>query len=88
MSTEIFNPNPTIFVPVKSKSTYPKPNSLWLDDADNVRDDDLDNDSNEVEEIDQDEIFGTPLTNSTYIRLSTTMLLVLPHYETSQPTGS
>lgn len=62
MSTEIFNPNPTIFVPVKSKSTHPKPNSLWLDDVDHTGDDELDDESNEVEEIDQDEIFGTSLT--------------------------
>lgn len=58
MSTEIFNPNPTIFVPVKSKSVHPKPNSLWLDDIDHACDDELEDESNEVEEIDQDEIFG------------------------------
>jgi len=58
MSTEAFNPNPTIFAPAKSSRSVPayaKANSLWLDE------DELDyegeDESNESEEIDQEEIF-------------------------------
>lgn len=66
MSSEAFNPNPTIFAPSKSTRNLPpyvKPHSVWLSDpdADNLHagsDTDADSDSNDVEDIDQDEIFG------------------------------
>ena len=64
MSAEVFNPNPTIFAPLKAKKaayTYAKPNSIWLDDgerADEEEEDDFDQ-SDDLEAIDQDEIFGT-----------------------------
>ncbi|KAI0956766.1 Cytosolic iron-sulfur assembly component 2B [Taiwanofungus camphoratus] len=57
MSTEVFNPNPTVFAPTKSSRTLPshlKGNSLWLDDGERTFEED---ELNEVEEIDQDEIF-------------------------------
>ena len=56
MSTEVFNPNPTIFAPTKSKKTYARQHSLWLDDGE--REDDEFDQSDEPETIDQDEIFG------------------------------
>ncbi|EPS98593.1 hypothetical protein FOMPIDRAFT_1126273 [Fomitopsis schrenkii] len=58
MSSEIFNPNPTIFAPTKSARSLPpgvRLHSLWLDDGEN-RDEEQD-DSNAFEAIDQDEIF-------------------------------
>lgn len=63
MSTEVFNPNPTIFVTSKArKQTYAsvKPHSLWLDDREGNEEDEYDQ-SDEAEVIDQDEIFGTSL---------------------------
>ncbi|CAL1703470.1 unnamed protein product [Somion occarium] len=60
MSSEAFNPNPTIFVPTKSKTAaaFLRSNSLWLDDGERHGDaEDYEEDSDEVEEIDQDEIF-------------------------------
>ena len=62
MSAEVFNPNPTIFAPLKAKKTahtYAKPNSIWLDDGERA-DEDLDDfdQSDDAEAIDQDEIFG------------------------------
>ncbi len=62
MSSEIFNPNPTIFAPTKSKksSTYARSHSIWLDDGELDQDDEYDQ-SDETETIDQDEIFGTSL---------------------------
>ena len=55
---EVFNPNPTIFVPTKSRhAQFAKPHSLWLNDPDLEQDTDEDS-SDEVEDIDQDEIFG------------------------------
>ena len=58
---EVFNPNPTVFVTTRSSkaSHFSKPHSLWLDDADSDREHDEDDESNEIEAIDQDEIFGT-----------------------------
>ena len=59
---EVFNPNPTIFVPTKSRhAQFAKPHSLWLDDPDTPHDTEED-DSDEAEPIDQDEIFGTTAT--------------------------
>lgn len=63
MSTEVFNPNPTVFAPTKSSRTLPshlKGNSLWLDDGERTFEED---ESNEVEEIDQDEIFGRSIAS-------------------------
>lgn len=55
---EVFNPNPTVFLTAKTRqSQFAKPHSLWLDDPDSDRDTPED-DSNDVEQIDQDEIFG------------------------------
>ncbi|KAI0806910.1 hypothetical protein C8Q74DRAFT_1225003 [Fomes fomentarius] len=59
MSTEVFNPNPTIFAPAKSRKApraYAKPNSLWLDEDEPERDDEFDQSDN-PEAINQDEIF-------------------------------
>ncbi|KAI0781379.1 FAM96B protein [Trametes elegans] len=59
MSSEIFNPNPTIFAPSNTKKntpTYAKPHSLWLDDDERTDDEEYDQ-SDEQEGIDQDEIF-------------------------------
>ena len=57
---EVFNPNPTIFAPTKSHraAQFAKPHSLWLNDADSDQDREYEDDSNDVEAIDQDEIFG------------------------------
>ena len=60
MSSEVFNPNPTIFAPAKSKKAthaYAKPHSLWLDDGEHTEDEEYDQ-SDEPEDIDQEEIFG------------------------------
>ena len=72
MSSEVFNPNPIIFAPTKSKKTahaYAKPNSLWLDDGERTEDEDFDQ-SDEPEDIDQEEIFGAHV-NSSYGRTLT-----------------
>lgn len=61
MSSEAFNPNPTVFVPTKSKTTnsFSKGNSLWLDDQDDNNDSEEQEDNMDVkEDIDGDEIFG------------------------------
>jgi hypothetical protein len=57
---EVFNPNPTIFVPTKSQRAvqFAKPQSLWLDDRTSDHELEEDDESNDVEAIDQDEIFG------------------------------
>lgn len=56
MPAEIFNANPTIYASSKShtrKSNLDNGRSLWIEDVQDVEDD-----SDEVEPIDQDEIFG------------------------------
>ena len=55
MTAEIFNPNPVIFSASKSsgRKVNTSVHSLWMDDV-NQSDDETD----EVEAIDQDEIFG------------------------------
>ena len=60
MSTEVFNPNPTIFITAKSRSpsTFSKGNSLWLDDGDDSDLEERREDSPESEDIDREEIFG------------------------------
>jgi hypothetical protein len=56
MAIEIFNPNPTIFAPVKPAKSS-RTDSLWVNDASDSR---ADADDVEAEElIDQDEVFGT-----------------------------
>ncbi|KAJ7684576.1 hypothetical protein DFH06DRAFT_1462873 [Mycena polygramma] len=53
MAVEIFNPNPTIFAPVKPSRSSSKADYLWDRDSSELRDD-----GEEMEEpIDQDEIF-------------------------------
>jgi len=62
MSTEAFNPNPIIFATAKSSRLVPgyaKTSSLWLDQVDDQIEEE--DESNEIEDIDQDEIFGTSL---------------------------
>lgn len=55
MAVEIFNPNPTIFAPVKTSKASSKSDYLWVNDPSESR-----LDGEDVEEpIDQDEIFGT-----------------------------
>ncbi|KAI0831710.1 FAM96B protein [Trametes gibbosa] len=59
MSSEVFNPNPTVFAPSKAKKsarTYAKPHSLWLDDEESTEDEEYDQ-SDAPEGIDQEEIF-------------------------------
>ncbi len=57
---ESFNPNPTIFVTSKHRAThFAKPHSLWLDEEGSDNDLETEDESNDIEEIDQDEIFGT-----------------------------
>jgi hypothetical protein len=56
MPAEIFNENPTVYAPSKSyirKSHLDSGRSLWVGDEQN-----MDDDSDEVQLIDQDEIFG------------------------------
>lgn len=57
---EVFNPNPTIFAPTKSHraAQFAKPHSLWLNDEDLDPEREIEDESLEVEAIDQDEIFG------------------------------
>ncbi|TCD70582.1 hypothetical protein EIP91_002612 [Steccherinum ochraceum] len=61
MSSEAYNPNPTVFVATKTKtsSAFAKRNSIWLTDSeiDLPEDEDEENESGDVEEIDQDEVF-------------------------------
>lgn len=57
----IFNANPTIFLTSKSsgrKTTSSK--SLWMDE--NEEQDGFEEDGNELELIDQDEIYGSPIS--------------------------
>lgn len=56
---EVFNPNPTVFATAKAPraAQFAKPHSLWLEDE-NTDSEREEEDSNEVEAIDQDEIFG------------------------------
>lgn len=55
MPGEIFNPNPTIFSPTKpvGRKLDLSTNPLWIDEATEPEDA-----TDEVEPIDQDEIFG------------------------------
>jgi hypothetical protein len=54
MPMEVFNPNPTVFSPVKraGRKPYLSGHSLWIDETEEPDNED------EVEPIDQDEIFG------------------------------
>lgn len=61
MSTQIFNANPTVYAPSKPytrRSDLIAKDSLWIEDSQDSDDDD----SDEVELIDQDEIFGARRT--------------------------
>ena len=64
---EIYNPNPTIFVPTRlsKASHHAKAHSLWLDDDDSDRERAAEDDSDAIEAIDQDEIFGASGRSST-----------------------
>ena len=57
MTGEIFNPNPTVFSPSKpiSRKSDTSAQSLWMGDASKI-----DDSTDEVELIDQDEIYGMP----------------------------
>lgn len=60
MTGEIFNPNPTVFSPIRTtgrKAEY-SGQSLWIDDSG-----ESDNEADKAELIDQDEIFGTHPSN-------------------------
>ncbi|THV07991.1 hypothetical protein K435DRAFT_741528 [Dendrothele bispora CBS 962.96] len=55
MPGEVFNPNPTIFRTEKpSSSRLAQKRSLWIDEEENT---DIDEDNDDVEAIDQDEVF-------------------------------
>jgi hypothetical protein len=59
MPGEIFNANPTVYAPSKSysrKSHMASGQSLWIGDVQDEEDD-----SDDIEPIDQDEIFGASL---------------------------
>ena len=58
MPTEIFNPNPTVFSAVKTTGRQSDilAQNLWIDDAANS-----DDDTNDVDPIDRDEIYGTSI---------------------------
>jgi hypothetical protein len=57
MAGEIFNPNPVVFSASKSsgRKADVSVHSLWIDDANKIEDE-----TDEVEAIDQDEIYGIP----------------------------
>ncbi len=59
MPAEMYNPNPTVFSPAKHHGRKLDSNfqSIWLNASPEGADD-----AEEVEPIDQDEVFGTPLT--------------------------
>ncbi|KAK7689050.1 hypothetical protein QCA50_007741 [Cerrena zonata] len=59
MSSEAFNPNPTVFVPSKSKTaaSFSKNNSLWLDGEDDQDIEGGEENLDIAEDIDQEEIF-------------------------------
>ncbi|KAF7791292.1 hypothetical protein EIP86_002306 [Pleurotus ostreatoroseus] len=56
---EVFNPNPTVFITSKAHKAaqFAKPHSLWLEEHDSDLEQEYEDDENEVEAIDQDEIF-------------------------------
>jgi hypothetical protein len=61
MLSEVYNPNPTILKPLSTSARKEQRalSSLWdLDDVERYSDD---NDSDDVEEINQDEVFGTSI---------------------------
>jgi hypothetical protein len=78
MSSELFNANPTVFSSTKSTSsriTEYSAQSLWLRDQND--DSDTENEDSEVEEIDQDEIFGAPISFSQRMQFKITTLRAL-----------
>ena len=56
MPGEIFNPNPVVFSAPKARQSDLLAHSLWINDASASEDE-----ADELEAIDQDEIFGLPL---------------------------
>ena len=56
MPAEIFNPNPVVFSAPKARQSDLLAHSLWINDASASEDE-----ADELEAIDQDEIFGLPL---------------------------
>ena len=71
MAGEIFNPNPIVFSTSKTsgRKLDASAHSLWIDDA-NKPDDETD----EVEAIDQDEIFGTACLDPIPAKLTLTVV--------------
>jgi hypothetical protein len=76
MAGEIFNPNPVVFSASKNsgRKVDVAVHSLWIDDTNQIEDE-----TDEVETIDQDEIFGIQIlasqpphtcTNSSYEQIS------------------
>lgn len=60
----IFNPNPTVFQPTKGSTRKRSSGKvpLWLDDnGDPLEESEFDEKADELETIDQDEIFGARL---------------------------
>lgn len=57
MAGEIFNPNPVVFSASKNsgRKADVSVHSLWIDDTNQIEDE-----TDEVEAIDQDEIYGIP----------------------------
>lgn len=77
MSSELFNANPTVFSSARSASsrfTEHSAQSLWLRDQEDTSD--TESEGNEVEEIDQDEIFGTLFASFDLVRLNSFHLRV------------
>lgn len=55
MAGESFNPNPTVYTPVKpTRKTDLAAQSLWINEPSQTE-----NGADELEPIDQDEVFGT-----------------------------
>lgn len=61
MPAEVFNPNPVVFSPTKTLGRKSEliAQSLWIDEPTSS-----DDETEGVEAIDQDEIFGTTLTHA------------------------
>ncbi len=66
---EVFNPNPTIFATSKANKAahFAKPHSLWLEEEDSDLEQEYEDNSDEVEAIDQDEIFGACCSTYSYV---------------------
>jgi hypothetical protein len=71
MTTEIYNPNPTIFAPVKTRRREPSLKIKY--EAYPADDSDVEDELNEMDPIDQDEIFG-----ATYFKLGRSFIDIMP----------